>query len=141
ALRRWSPLDVCVVIDDVHRIPPGSSSAGFLADLVRQLPANGHVVLAGRVPPPVPLASLRLGDDLVELTEADLAFTAEEAERLARRLGRAPSAAARFGGWPALVRLALAVRGDVALGYAREEVLAALAPADRRALLALACAG
>jgi LuxR family transcriptional regulator, maltose regulon positive regulatory protein len=141
ALLRHSPLQVCVIVDDAHEIPAGSSSARLLADLVRRLPANAHLVLAGRQVPPVPLARLRAEDRLGEITQDELAFTPDEAGRLAARFDRDPAVTRRLGGWPALVRLALAVRQDVAVEYAREEVLAGLCAADRRMLFALATAG
>ena len=61
-LRRQSPLELCVVLDDVHEIPAGSSSAHLLGELVRRLPRNAHLVLAGRELPAIPLAHLRAAD-------------------------------------------------------------------------------
>ena len=110
ALRRLAPLDVCLVLDDVHRIADGSSGGRLLARLVAALPANIHLVLAGRALPDLPLARLHAGDHLVELAEDELAFRTGEIERLAAGFGRQASTAAGFGGWPALVRVALAAR-------------------------------
>ncbi|HEU4840567.1 MAG TPA: hypothetical protein VFT09_03965, partial [Ilumatobacteraceae bacterium] len=141
ALRRLAPLDVCVVLDDVHHLGVQSPGARLLAELVPLLPANAHLVLAARCLPTVPLAKLRAADQLLELTEADLAFTPCEVERLAADCGRPAGVAAAYGGWPALVRVALAARPGVALGYAREEVLAGLDDVDRRTLLALTVVG
>jgi DNA-binding SARP family transcriptional activator len=141
ALRAIAPVEVCVVLDDVHVLGDDSSGAHLLAGLVQQLPANAHLVLAGRCPPPVLLSRLRAGDRLLELTERDLCFTPAEVERLAARLDRSPGVAQPFGGWPALVRVALAARPGSALGFVREEVLADLDDAARRDLLALAVVG
>lgn len=141
ALRRLAPLDVCLVLDDVHHVGAGTPGAALLAGLVGDLPANAHLVLAGRVLPALPLARLRAADRLIELGEDDLAFRPAEIERLAAASGRPATVAASFGGWPALVRVALAARPGVAIGFAREEVLADLPHHDRRTLLALATAG
>src|SRR5690606_11025653 len=161
---RHAPLDVCLVLDDVHEIPAGSASARLLSEDVRSLPAHAHLVLAGRGSPPgplarltaadrsveigpdellvaaldraalpahahlvlagrgsspVPLARLRAADRVVEIGPDELLFSARERARLAAHLGRDPAVADRYGGWPALVRLALAVGDDVSLEYAR----------------------
>ena len=84
---------------------------------------------------------LRAEDRIVEITQEDLAFTAEESSAIARRLGREPAAAVALGGWPALVRLALAVKPEVAIDFALEEVLANVTGAQRRALFALSNLG
>ena len=136
-----SPVDVSLVLDDVHMVPEGSSSAALLDDLLRRLPAHAHLVFVGRSPPPVPLARLRAAGDVVEIAEEELAFTPAEAQDLAGVLGRRPMADAAHGGWPALVRLALAADRDVALDYVHEEVLAGLTVEQRNALFALASIG
>jgi ATP/maltotriose-dependent transcriptional regulator MalT len=97
AVMRWlSPLDVCLIVDDVHQIA-GSAAERLLAQIVRGLPSNGHVVLSGRVPPGVPLARLRASGGCVEISEPDLAFTAAEEREMARLLG----APVPSGSWPA----------------------------------------
>lgn len=141
ALRRHAPIDVCLVLDDVHVLGDDSSGARLLAELVVRLPANAHLVLAGQRLPPVPLARLRAADRVLELIEHDLCFTTSEIERLAARLDRPAHAARSFGGWPALVRVALAARPGAAHGFVREEVLADLDDSARRDLLALAVVG
>jgi DNA-binding SARP family transcriptional activator len=140
-LAGFSPIDVCLVLDDAHEIRPGSSGAALIDRLVRRLPDNAHVVLAARHTLPAALSRLRAADRLVEIGEHDLLFTATETAAMAARLGRSPDAAVALGGWPALVRLALAVRPDVAIDYAQEEVLSQLRADQRRALFALANLG
>ena len=51
ALWQRSPQQVALIIDDVHEVPPGSDAGALLAEIVAALPANGHIVLAGRQPP------------------------------------------------------------------------------------------
>ena len=58
AMWRRAPTAVCLVVDDVHWLAPGSPGAMWLTALVDALPANGHVLLAGRWSPAVPLARL-----------------------------------------------------------------------------------
>ncbi|HEY1279974.1 MAG TPA: BTAD domain-containing putative transcriptional regulator [Acidimicrobiales bacterium] len=140
-LAAYSPLDVCLVLDDAHEIQPGSSGAALVDRVVRQLPDNAHVVLAARHTVPAALSRLRAADRLLEIGEHDLLFTADETAAMAARLGRRPEAAIELGGWPALVRLALAVQPEVAIDFAQEEVLSQLAPDQRRALFALAHLG
>jgi DNA-binding SARP family transcriptional activator len=140
-LAGYSPIDVCLVVDDAHEIRPRSSGADLVDQLVRVLPVNAHLVLAARHAPPGSLARLRAADRLVELSQEDLTFTRDETDLLAARLGRDAKAAAALGGWPALVRLALAARPDVAISFAREEVLDRLSLPQRRALFALSNLG
>ena len=95
-------------------------------------------MLATRHTVPAALSRLRAADRLLEMGEHDLVFTADEIAAIADRLGRRPEAAIELGGWPALVRLAMAVRPDVAIDFAQEEVLSQLTEPQRRALFALA---
>ena len=41
ALIRWAPLDVCLLLDDVHEIPVGSPGAALLREVARSLPTTG----------------------------------------------------------------------------------------------------
>src|SRR5262249_13875151 len=134
--------------DDVQQIA-GSAAERLLAQIVRGLPSNGHVVLSGRVPPGVPLARLRASGGCVEISEPDLAFTAAEEREMARLLGApvpakpipAHQPSGELAGWPALVRLALTSQRTVAHQFLWEEVVSGLGPEEARALLALALAG
>jgi DNA-binding SARP family transcriptional activator len=140
-LAAYSPIDVCIVLDDAHEARPGSSGADLVDRLLRRLPDNGHLVLGVRNAPPVRLSRLRAGDRLVEITQEELLFTRDETSVIAKRLGRDPRAAVELGGWPALVRLALAVRPEVAIDFAQEEVLGSITDPERRALFALSNLG
>jgi DNA-binding SARP family transcriptional activator len=137
-LAAYSPLDVCLVLDDAHEIRPGSSGEALLDRVVRGLPDNAHVVLATRDTVPAALSRLRAADRLLEIGEHDLRFTTDETAAMAARLGRRPEAAMELGGWPALVRLTLAVRPHAAFDFAQEEVLSHLTREQRRALFVLA---
>jgi DNA-binding SARP family transcriptional activator len=137
----YSPIEVCIVLDDAHEARPGSSGADLIDRVLRRLPDNGHLVLAVRHSPPVRLSRLRAADRLVEITQEDLQFTSDETTAIAHRLGREPTTAVQLGGWPALVRLALAVRPEVAIDFAQEEVLSNITDSQRRALFVLSNLG
>jgi LuxR family maltose regulon positive regulatory protein len=72
------PQPLVLVLDDYHVITSQviHDAVTFLVD---HLPENLHLVLATRADPPLPLARLRAGGDLIELRQSDLRFTAEEA--------------------------------------------------------------
>ncbi len=70
--------DIVLVLDDYHVIdaPEIHDSVAFLLE---HLPPQLSLVIATRSDPPLPLASLRAGGDLLEVRAADLRFTASEA--------------------------------------------------------------
>ena len=141
ALIRRAPLEVCLLLDDVHEIPPGSPGAAFLREVARTLPATAHLVLSGREAPDVPLARREATGEVIRIGGEDLAFTDVEVRALARRLGRDARIAEPLHGWPAMVRLALAAGPAAPWQYAREEVLSRISDMQRQALAALAALG
>lgn len=141
ALTRRAPLEVCLLLDDVHEIPAGSPGAALLGEVAMALPATAHLVLSGREAPDVPLARRDAAGQVIRIDRRDLAFTDAEVAALARRLGRDASVAATLQGWPALVRLAFAAGSSAPWQYAREEILTRLADQQHRALAALAALG
>src|ERR671910_465861 len=72
------PGEVAVVLDDYHIID-SENVHWSVTFLLERLPENVHLVISGRVDPPVPLARLRARGQMVELHAADLRFTPEEA--------------------------------------------------------------
>jgi LuxR family transcriptional regulator, maltose regulon positive regulatory protein len=142
AVWRRSPAAVCLVFDDVHLLPAASPGARWLAALVDALPSNGHLLLAGRTDPPVPLARLRAHGEVLHVGDDDLRFTDEEvasfaADRGVDDVGSLESA----GGWPAMTELAASVPGHSADDYLWEEVLAPLGEARRHVLAVVADLG
>jgi LuxR family transcriptional regulator, maltose regulon positive regulatory protein len=115
--------DVVLVLDDYHVIDTRDVQDG-IAFLLEHLPAQIHVVIAGRADPTLPLARLRGRGELVEIRAADLRFTPDEAAAyLNETMGlalTAPDVAAleaRTEGWIAALQLAaLSMQGrdDVA---------------------------
>ena len=118
-----------VVLDDYH-LADGAGTHDALRTLVEHLPAQVTIAVSTREDPPLPLARLRAGGDLVEVRAADLRFTpAEAASLLAQVTGSAlPKEAAaaietRTEGWAAGLQLAgLAARGYHARGEVDEFV-------------------
>ena len=141
AMWRESPQQVTLLVDDVHEIPAGSDAAELLAAVVTALPANGHVVLAGRIAPPVPLARLEVQGRVEHLDEADLAFTDEELAEFAALRNVAATQLSASGGWPAMAELSASARPGVAVDYVGEEILQPLSPARRKELALLAHLG
>jgi hypothetical protein len=136
---RRAPVEVCLIIDNVHVIPPGSAGSIWLADLIEALPVNGHVLMSSRARLPVPLARLAASGALDRLDEDDLRFTDDELADFATRRGVGSERLAISGGWPAMAELAAAVDRDPGGEYLWEEVLTPLGAGRRRAL-AVVCA-
>lgn len=157
------PGEIVLVLDDVHLIESSEIASG-LAFLAENLPAQAHLVLAGRADPPFPLARLRAGGRLVELRGADLRFTAAEASGyLTEAMGLPLSPAevtaltGRTEGWIAALQLAaLSLQGHddpagfvagfagddhYVVDYLVEEVLAHQPPAVRDFLLSTSILG
>ena len=133
-----APVPVALILDDVHEIPAGSDGAALLDELVDQLPANGHLVLAGRTDPPIRLTRLLTMGDAIALGESDLRLRPEELIALAHLRGLEADALLPSGGWPALASLSASTGHGVAERYMWEEVLARLSVGQQRALATLA---
>ena len=131
-----APAQVAIVVDDVHLVAPDSQGADVLAQLVGALPRNGHIVLAGRAQPPVPLARLEVAGEVVRLGESDLSFSLRELADFASRRGVPVEQVTGCGGWPALAEVSTMGGPGTDAAYLWEEVLDRL-PEDRRRDLAL----
>lgn len=101
-----------LVLDDYHVVDsrPVDEALGFL---VEQLPPQGHLLIATREDPYLPVARLRARGQLTELRVADLRFTLDEATGfLNQRMGLSLSPDAitaletRTEGWIAGLQLA-----------------------------------
>lgn len=124
---------VVLVLDDYHALETPEIHEG-MAYLLDHLPAPMHLVITTRADPPLPLARLRAGGELVEIRAADLRFTPDEASAYFREVGLDLDAGAvaalegRTEGWIAALQLAgLSMQGrdDVA------EFIAGFAGDDR----------
>lgn len=148
--------DVVIIVDDAQRFS-NTHLVADLGELVERTPHNVHLVVASRSDPPIALSRYRLDDELLELRQAELAFSEEEAAELLERITGHPLTSAnvhalreRTEGWAAGLQLAgLNLRHEddpdafiadfggsdrLVADYLGEEVLAVL-PADQRELL------
>jgi len=138
AIWRRSPREIALVLDDVHHVEPGGEAAAILSRLLDELPANGHLVLAGRRPAPVPLVRLLALGEAIEIDDDQLAFTREEEEAFLALRGVTASPDAPRVGWPALAELTATVGAGRVAEYLWEEILQGLSPERRTALARLA---
>ncbi len=118
-----APDDVAVIIDDVHALVD-TPSVSVVTELLQRLPANGHLVLAGRVPVPVPLARLRAHGMVLELDSTDLALDDGELEEL--RTLRNDSDLDDLPRHAATADLHLAAGSSAGVEFLWEEVLSAI---------------
>jgi len=139
------PDSFALVLDDYHVIE-AQQIHDALVFLIDHLPANMHLVMTTRVDPPLPLARLRVRDQLTEIRVKHLRFTKVEAESfLNREVGEqfTPEEVAaleeRTEGWIAglqIAALSMQGREDISefirvfsgghrhiLGYLADEVL------------------
>jgi LuxR family transcriptional regulator, maltose regulon positive regulatory protein len=141
AVREMAPIDVCIVIDDLHEVSPSSGGQELISDLARRLPSHVHLLLASREPVPLPLARHRAAGQVVELGVDVLAFSDLEVVALAGLLNEDHASCEGLAGWPSLVRLVLSAPPGAARQFLWEEIVAELSPIERSGLLALAVLG
>lgn len=67
-----------LVLDDYHMID-SEGVHGIVSFLLEHLPESTHLLISGRVDPPLPLARLRARDQMVRIGASELAFTEQEA--------------------------------------------------------------
>lgn len=72
--------DITLVLDDYHLIS-AQSIHDSLAFFLDHLPPRLHLMIASRTDPPLPLAYLRVRQQLAELRASELRFTSEEVAR------------------------------------------------------------
>ncbi len=75
---------VLVCIDDIHHVTSPASQRS-IHRFVTQLPQDVRVVLASSSSEPLPLSRLRVENELLEITGADLAMSTHEAHQLLDR--------------------------------------------------------
>lgn len=132
-----APTEVALILDDTAVLGEEREPWEAVAELLARLPANAHLVLAGRTPPPLSVTRLVASGDALVLTETDLAFRPEELAELGRRRHLDPSLVAELPAWPALATLQGQVGHAASTAFVWEEVLAPMPP-ERLRLLALA---
>jgi ATP/maltotriose-dependent transcriptional regulator MalT/DNA-binding SARP family transcriptional activator len=139
----WSraPDEVCLVLDDVHEVPPDSTGEDLLIRLARVLPSNAHVLAASRRPLPLDVARLAGQRRAIVLREDDLRLTDAEVDQFAEARAVAPSALARADGWPALTELVAGAYGVSPADFLSEQLLAGLEPKQRDRMVEVAALG
>jgi len=121
------PSQCVLVIEDYHNITMADVHTTF-AFLIEHLPSTVHVILTTRSTPALPLARLRVRNELTELTAEDLRFSRAEIDTfLEQTLGVALSPETllhleqRTEGWAAGLRLvALALQHNTAAPAAEQ---------------------
>jgi len=116
------PDDFILILDDYHNIDAKTIN-DILAFLLEHLPPRMHLVIITREDPNLPLARLRVHDQLTELRVTDLRFTLTEAAGFLKEvMGLSLSAEditaleARTEGWIAGLQLAaLALKGTTSV--------------------------
>ena len=106
------PAPLTLVLDDYHTVGDEEIHR-TVAYLLRHMPPSCRLVLLSRAEPPLPLAGLRAGRQMIEVRAADLCFTEAETEALLTNvLGATPDAALVTAlqqyteGWAIALRLA-----------------------------------
>jgi len=132
-----SPRPVCLVVDDAHHLVDPAP----LQDLLEALPANGHLLLAGRHLPAVSTARLDAAGELARIEQAELLMTDDEQIEFANARGIDVARLAGAEGWPAFVELASAGTEVRSRQYLEEEAVTALEPDRRRRVAAFAAVG
>lgn len=138
AVAARAPTPVALILDDAHALPAGSNGALLVGELIERLPTNGHLVLASRPPPPVPLARLVAQGRAVRLVEDDLAFTDDELEEFACLRDVDVDDLTSAARWPAIVELTAVAGRPLVREFVWEEVLGSLDATARRHLAVLA---
>ena len=137
AVWELAPLPVCLVLDDAHLVEPESVDHRLMIDLVQSLPANGHLLIAARWGPRLPMARLTAAGELLRVDEPELAFDEDELEALALQRGLDRTELSEAGGWPAMVELLASTGRSVAREFLWQEVIQPLGRDRRRALAAV----
>jgi DNA-binding SARP family transcriptional activator/ATP/maltotriose-dependent transcriptional regulator MalT len=132
-----SPEYVTVVVDDIHLLPASSAGWDILNDLVLDLPENADAILSGRGFHELRTARLIARGEAIEITEAMLAFNADELEDFAR-LRNVDASSLDEHGWPALVELEAHAGIAGAQDFVAQEVLGELPPEHVAALRSVA---
>ena len=122
-----APRPLVLVVDEAHRAADAMSE-GLLGSLIDDGPESLRLVLAGRTPLEAAVARALLAEPESLLGPAQLAFDADEVQRLAHRLEAAAAVdevLGETGGWPIATRLVL-MSGEVEPASApREDLLRA----------------
>jgi LuxR family maltose regulon positive regulatory protein len=76
-----------LVLDDYHEVNASAPAAQLMDELLRQLPDNLRLIIAGRALPTLTVSRLMVEGQVFGLGEADLRFTVDELLTILRRRG------------------------------------------------------
>ncbi len=82
ALFKKSKTDFSLILDDFQNLQGAAESEGIVEQLLKYLPSSVKVFILSRTSPGISLSRLRSRQELLEVNEKDLRFTAEELSRL-----------------------------------------------------------
>lgn len=136
-----SPTKVCLIVDDVHLIATSSLAVEMLNEIIRSLPTNSHLLIAGRSIPELSLARLQADDSVFEVTALDLVFGDPEIAILVERHDVDRDLLSQLAGWPTLIRLTVVAGKAGPQEFLMQEIVHDLAPETARALMVTALAG
>ena len=117
-LARFAPAQVCLVLDDVHRIAADTATWALIEEFLGHLLRNAHVLFSGRTPPSLALARRQVVGAVEHLGVRDLEF--DDAELAARGSGSDVGDAAR---WPAVSALSRSTSPAGPVDFLVEEVI------------------
>ncbi|MGQ0804704.1 MAG: AAA family ATPase [Actinomycetota bacterium] len=136
-----APSQVCLVLDDVHRLDTGSAGWEALVELIDALPANGHLVVSGRALGVLPLHQLVVKGAAISLGEDDLRFDDDELRTMAETRDVASDVLDDSAGWPALAELRVSAGGAADDAALLKELLGTLSPSTRRQFAVVVAVG
>lgn len=119
-----SAMATCMLILDDYHVVQSQSIDKLVSFLLDHLPGHVRLVMITREDPLIPLARLRVQDQLTELRASDLVFTSTEAEEFLNRImglnlpaDKIAALESRTEGWIAGLQLAaLSIQGDHGTG-------------------------
>lgn len=92
-LSEWATLsEPCLLVLEDYHVITAPAIQQLLAHLLDRLPPQIHLVLVSRTEPPLPLARLRVRQQMTEIRATDLSFSPDETKAfLTQALGHAPT--------------------------------------------------
>ena len=132
-----APQRVCLILDDAHLLGRGDG----IQQVLDVLPANGHLLVAGRTRPAVDTARLDAAGQFEVIEQGELLLTPDELIEFAKVRGVDVSLLRNAGGWPAFVELASSGTASRSRSYLDEEALRGVDRTRRAQLAAFAFVG
>ncbi len=125
--RIWvmAPTEVAIIVDDAHLLASPTSVAA-IQELIDALPANGHLLLAGRESLPLQLVRLQALDLVAKIDQDQLLFDGEEIDELTTSRNADGATVGDLPRLPALADLQLRVGARAGIDFLWQEILGRL---------------